>query len=291
MDNDEIIFRILKFLHEKHFAGQPMYYFNVDEIITGSGLDKVNSDIVFGNMLYLHNKTFVNGLRTLGVAHPISMYITELGIDEFRRLDDAKKKEAEHTTEVGHTGKSRNIFGHSVADRWIAIGAIAGMGLLVIAVLGFLHVNPFEIQVTDQTWKDRPILDISFRDFENNYPKKELQFDGQNYYIDIIGRNSGQSIGYVTLVATGFNAKVTFDKNAPFEEIQTSNYLGYPNPTMKVTEGPLLVLPDKDAKQFSVVLTYQNSTKTSPHQQTNLIEPTALLYQKNSNGYTLIEKK
>ena len=81
MDYNGIRLRILNFLYQKHFAGQPMHYFEVDEIIRESGLENENRNVIDGNTLYLYDKKLVAGTRSMGVAAPTSLYITASGID------------------------------------------------------------------------------------------------------------------------------------------------------------------------------------------------------------------
>lgn len=141
MDNDEIQLRILKFLHDKHFAGEMMHYFDVDEIISGAGLENVSKDAVHGNLLYLHNKKFVIGMRTLGVAHPISAYISELGIDEYTRLTNSDRPRSEVASEIGNTKKTRNL------TYWtkvlVAIGIISVVLIAVGIIIPYLNQHPF----------------------------------------------------------------------------------------------------------------------------------------------------
>lgn len=53
MSEDVVIIKILKFLHDKHFAGQPMYYFSINDVITGADLVNIEKNIVFGHLIYL----------------------------------------------------------------------------------------------------------------------------------------------------------------------------------------------------------------------------------------------
>lgn len=81
MDYNGIRLRILNFLYQRHFDGQPMRYFELDEIIREAGLEDENRNVINGNALYLYDKKLVAGTRQMGVAHPTSLYITASGID------------------------------------------------------------------------------------------------------------------------------------------------------------------------------------------------------------------
>ncbi len=59
-------------------------------------------------------------------------------------------------------------------------------------------------------WEDRAIIEVSFG-FEENFPMDELQFDGTNYFIDIIGINRGNSQTFVTLTAKADGASLSYN--------------------------------------------------------------------------------
>lgn len=140
MNNDEIQFKILKFLHDKHFAGEMMHFFTVEEIIEGAGLGNANREAVLGNLLYLYNKNFINGTRQLGVAHPTSAYINELGIDEYARLTNSDRPRSETASETGSTKKTRNL------TYWtkvlVAIGIVSVVLIAVGLIVPYLNQHP-----------------------------------------------------------------------------------------------------------------------------------------------------
>lgn len=126
MVNEELIQKILDFLNEKHFSGQPMHHFKVEEIVQGAKLEKINIDEVTGMMLFLLNKKWVKGMRELGVAHPTAIYITETGIEKLSELENKKIKTPQPTPTKNPSNNRRNTV--------IYIAAIVGMiaGFFVI---------------------------------------------------------------------------------------------------------------------------------------------------------------
>jgi len=82
--------------------------------------------------------------------------------------------------------------------------------IIVVAVIGV--IGAFVGGPTyNSMWQDRAIVEISFGTAED-YPLKELQFDGTNYYVDIVGINRGKSQTLVLTTVAANGASISFNQ-------------------------------------------------------------------------------
>ena len=153
MNKEKITLKILEFLNEKHFSGQPMHYFMVDEVIEGAKLKKVKKDIITGILLYLTNKEYTKGIRQIGVPHPIGIYITEKGIDYFENLKI--KSPQKNNNDNSHVSKKLNNLFKGKFNRVIIVGIIIwfifGISMSFLAIDGyFLKENVQPVSVSKE---------------------------------------------------------------------------------------------------------------------------------------------
>jgi len=82
--------------------------------------------------------------------------------------------------------------------------------LIVVAIIG--AIAAFVGSPTyNSMWEDRAIVEISFG-ISENYPLKELQFDGTNYYVDLVAINRGKSQTFIETTVTAQGASISFNQ-------------------------------------------------------------------------------
>ena len=131
----------------------------------------------------------------------------------------------------------------------------------------------------DSMWQERAIIEISFGGIEG-HSLVELQFDGNNYYIDILAINRGSSQTDPLVVITTEDAKVSFDKQNWLTKQQSSLLI---RPGEEFTNYRFYVQPDGQ-NSFSISLFKPNISL--PH-EVFLINPSNLVFQFNNGNYTL----
>ena len=161
-------------------------------------------------------------------------------------------------------------------DIAIIIAVIGAMGAIIA---GYYH------GLGDTQWKERPIIDASFGD-QASYPKNELQYDGTNYYVDLLSANRGKSDGKLFFIIESKGAQIRFDKNLLWEYKQSLHFTIHPNPVMHPYK--VYVLPDPDADMISFQLLTQDSEDKPQFQEFNPYIPTKLMYKKSDGNYKLI---
>ena len=81
MNHQEIRFQILYYLYNKHYSGELGQPQVVENIILQTDLKNIEKNIVYGDIVYLEQSTFIRGEYILGCAHPPWVTITSYGID------------------------------------------------------------------------------------------------------------------------------------------------------------------------------------------------------------------
>jgi hypothetical protein len=82
MEHKEIRARILLKLYEKYYSeqlGRPQMTTNV---IQEAGLDSIDKNLVYGDIVYLKNGGLIDGKHAIGMAYPFAISITNSGIDK-----------------------------------------------------------------------------------------------------------------------------------------------------------------------------------------------------------------
>ena len=88
MEHQEIRFKILYNLYEKHYSEELGHHQQTDKVIEESGLSKEDKNDVYGDVVYLENKGLIKGQSALGHAYPQWMIITSYGIDTVENAVD-----------------------------------------------------------------------------------------------------------------------------------------------------------------------------------------------------------
>jgi hypothetical protein len=86
MKHAEIRNRILFTLYFKYYTDQLTQPQVTDKVIEEAGLQFVEKNLVYGDIVYLKQSNLVKGLDVLGQAYPYAISITNLGIDVVDRM-------------------------------------------------------------------------------------------------------------------------------------------------------------------------------------------------------------
>jgi hypothetical protein len=86
MDHNEIRFRILHTLYQKHYSPQLQHPQNTDKVIEEDGLANTDKYEVMGDIVYLEEKHLIKGNSFLGDKYPPWVKITSYGIDFVERV-------------------------------------------------------------------------------------------------------------------------------------------------------------------------------------------------------------
>ena len=81
MEHQEIRFRILSTLYQKHYSEQLGHPQDTEKIIQEAGLNNINKNDVNGDVVYLEDKRLITATKLLGHDYPPSISITSYGID------------------------------------------------------------------------------------------------------------------------------------------------------------------------------------------------------------------
>ena len=103
-------------------------------------------------------------------------------------------------------------------DIRIKVAMIGAAAVVIAALFG----SPF----FDSLYKDRPIIDISFRGLETELPFKELPSDAGGYFLEFVSRNRGNDDGKIIVI---YNPSLeVIKKQLNFnKEIDSSPDIGY----------------------------------------------------------------
>lgn len=92
MKHEEIRFRILFTLYIKHYSNELGHPQLTTQIIKDAGLEYVEKELLYGNIVYLRDRDWVKGMDILGQAYPYTLTITSMGIDEIdKKIDEFLK--------------------------------------------------------------------------------------------------------------------------------------------------------------------------------------------------------
>jgi hypothetical protein len=76
LDHAEIRFRILYILYQKYYSEQLGHPQITENIIMEAGLNQINKNVLYGDIIYLENKGLIHGEFMLGHAYPPWIRIT-----------------------------------------------------------------------------------------------------------------------------------------------------------------------------------------------------------------------
>ena len=138
-------------------------------------------------------------------------------------------------------------------------------------------------------YEERAIIDVSFG-FQDTYPKKTLQHDGRNYFVDVTWTNVGISNGLAQILFIGTNAQLGNNENGPWFYDFTDNYRILPTEG-GATKTKLFVIPNKNADIIKIQLQERVHPEQSPFQQLTGIRPLSLTFEKSGNDYQLVDKR
>ena len=116
----------------------------------------------------------------------------------------------------------------------------------IIGVLGYFVGGP----AYDTMVQERAIIEISFGEAKE-YPKSELQFDGANYFVEIVGINRGESQTNISVTVVSEGANVSFNK-VNWSDKETQSLLF--RPSEKPYFYTVYVQPNKNSDTFSLQL-------------------------------------
>ena len=165
---------------------------------------------------------------------------------------------------------------HSNKDSGLTTTHKVMIAVAILGAIGYFAGGP----AYDSMYKERAIIEISFGNIEN-YPLKELQFDGSYYFVDIVAINRGKSQTNPTITITTENAKVSFNKIEWNDKISQS-ILIYPSGNSSFYR--FYVLPDENFKNFSLKLV---STPILIHEKYDVF-PLTIQYALENGKYKLI---
>lgn len=135
-------------------------------------------------------------------------------------------------------------------DVKIKIAVISAIAVIVAAAL--------QGPLTNSMYQDRPIVDISLGKSDSSLPKKELQYDGTNYYVEFVMKNRGDSDGKIFVSVFGDNTDVSFIENGPYENFAQLSYVVIPNSEDKTSK--FYLKPHENAQRIAVTLRAEKDT-------------------------------
>ncbi len=81
VNNPEIRYRFLKAHYDRFYAGKTEQHANTDEIIKEAGLDNEDKGALIGNIQYLVDGFYVEGIKPLGATYHTSLKLQPRGIE------------------------------------------------------------------------------------------------------------------------------------------------------------------------------------------------------------------
>ncbi len=82
LEHQEIRFRILSTLYQKHYSEQLGHPQNTEKIVQEAGLNNINKNDVDGDVVYLEDKCLIKAaMKPIGHVYPPFISITSYGID------------------------------------------------------------------------------------------------------------------------------------------------------------------------------------------------------------------
>ncbi len=158
----------------------------------------------------------------------------------------------------------------------------------IISAIATVAAFAISSPLANTAYIDRPIIDISLG-MGDTFPKKELQHDGTNYYVELAMKNRGKSDGKIFVTITGEGTDVSFIKNGPYQYFAQLSFVVFPDPETKTSK--FYVRPDEDAERFSIRMKAEKDTSSSFFQDLNSFIPTELTYEKSGDKYILIDSR
>lgn len=152
----------------------------------------------------------------------------------------------------------------------------------IIGAIGLVVAYAVSSPLTNTAYIDRPIVDISLGTGET-LPLEELQYDGTNYYVEMVMKNRGNGDGKITVTIIGENTDVSFIKNGPYQDFTQLNFVVFPDPESRTSK--FYVKPHQEAEKFTIRLTAEKKSDASYFQELNLFIPTELTYEKSASKY------
>lgn len=168
-------------------------------------------------------------------------------------------------------------------DVKIKIAIISGIFLVIAYGISAYLGSP----LADTQWKERPIADFSFGNMDG-IPYDKLPMNEGIYYVDIMMENRGGSDAKLTLIAQGTNTKVRIGDVGDFDYQHILIFTKKVSPVLKY---PIYLIPDENAQEITIGLSYEVADQNPMFQEINLYTPVLLTYNKTSDGYVLIDKR
>jgi hypothetical protein len=95
MDHNEIRFKFLHTLYQKHYSPELLQPQNTENIIQESGLGDVDKNQVAGDIVYLEEKHLIEGTPLIGHKYSPNVRITVYGIDFVQKVFDRVNRDLE----------------------------------------------------------------------------------------------------------------------------------------------------------------------------------------------------
>ncbi len=88
MHHQVIRYRILFTLYLKHYSDQLSQPQLTDNVIKEAGLEYVERNMVYGDIVYLKESNLIKGMDIIGQSYPYALIITGKGIDKVENVID-----------------------------------------------------------------------------------------------------------------------------------------------------------------------------------------------------------
>ena len=86
LNHQEIRFRILYTLYQIYYGGERYDVQQTEHVINKAGLEPVDKNDVYGDLVYLQKKKLVDTMQPIGMTFPMTMIINEKGIDAVEEI-------------------------------------------------------------------------------------------------------------------------------------------------------------------------------------------------------------
>ena len=164
----------------------------------------------------------------------------------------------------------------------IKIAVIIGVLLVVgIAISSYFTTSSTGTQ-------SEPISNISFGN-NREFPKSTLQSDGDEFFIDMIMENRGNTDARTIFTVDGHNAKVRIGTITDWDYKHTTPFTSKPDSFEK--KYPLYVLPDDGVSSFTVMISLETPDDVTAFQEIALHHPSVLTFEKDDNEFVLTEQR
>lgn len=152
-----------------------------------------------------------------------------------------------------------------------------GVTTAIITAVGVFFGGP----AYDTMVRERAVIEISFGGAEG-HPQSELQFDGANYFVEIVGINRGESQTNPSVTVVSEGANVSFNK-VNWSNKETQSLLI--RPSEKPGFYAVFVQPNKNSDTFSLQLIVPPQTFIH---EVYSVNPLNLVFQNLDGDYKMI---